>query len=63
MNALATPEAERPAHAPYGKACLNCVKSKTKCAGSDGEGKCERYVKSTISMKNVQVDEVHSSNS
>jgi hypothetical protein len=37
-------EAEKPSHAPYGKACMNCVKSKTRCAGGiDGE-KCERFV-------------------
>ncbi|KAF4631334.1 hypothetical protein G7Y89_g6795 [Cudoniella acicularis] len=29
-------------YAPYGKACLNCVKSKTRCASSTVEGKCER---------------------
>lgn len=37
-----TTEAERATHALYGKACLNCVKSKTRCAGS--EAKCERCV-------------------
>jgi len=31
-------------YAPYGKACLNCAKSKTRCTRSKVEGKCERYV-------------------
>lgn len=39
-------EAEKPSHAPYGKACLSCVKSKTRCVDRvDGE-KCERCVAS-----------------
>ncbi|KAF8862483.1 hypothetical protein BDZ45DRAFT_616763 [Acephala macrosclerotiorum] len=29
-------------YAPYGKACLNCAKSKTRCASSTSGGKCER---------------------
>lgn len=37
-------EAEKPSHAPYGKACLNCVKSKTRCAGLVAGEKCERFV-------------------
>jgi hypothetical protein len=32
------------AQTSYGKACVNCVKSKTKCAGANNEGKCDRYV-------------------
>jgi hypothetical protein len=43
-------EAERPTHAPYGKACLNCVKSKTRCAESDSEAKCERFVLLSIQL-------------
>jgi hypothetical protein len=33
------------AHAPYGKACASCVKSKTRCSPSANlrSGKCERY--------------------
>lgn len=43
-------EAEKPSHAPYGKACMNCVKSKTRCAGgTDGE-KCERFVFSGLKI-------------
>jgi hypothetical protein len=45
-----TTEAGRPTHAPYGKACLNCVKSKTRCAGSDSEAKCERFVLLSIQL-------------
>jgi hypothetical protein len=30
-------------HAAYGKACLSCVRSKTRCASPRGGGKCERY--------------------
>lgn len=29
-------------YASYGKACLNCVRSKTRCASSATGGKCER---------------------
>lgn len=32
------------ANAPYGKACLNCVRSKTRCAVLPSGPKCERYV-------------------
>lgn len=37
-------EAEKLSHAPYGKACLNCVKSKTRCASRVDKEKCERFV-------------------
>lgn len=33
------------ANAPYGKACLNCVRSKTRCAVLPSGPKCERYVR------------------
>ena len=29
--------------ASYGTACVNCVKSKTRCAAASDGGKCERY--------------------
>lgn len=31
-------------YAPYGKACLHCAKSKTRCAAASVGGKCERYI-------------------
>jgi len=34
---------EQHLYAKYGKACLNCVKSKTRCVTSPEGGKCERY--------------------
>jgi hypothetical protein len=37
-------ESEKPSHAPYGKACLNCVKSKTRCVGDVVAEKFERFV-------------------
>jgi hypothetical protein len=29
---------------PYGKACLNCVRNKTRCGGFSERHECERYV-------------------
>jgi hypothetical protein len=40
---MGVPGVNRP-YAAYGKACINCVRSKTRCAPSTIGGKCERYV-------------------
>lgn len=51
LEAETEAEADRVhAHASYGKACLNCVRSKTKCARSGSRDQCERYVWSNFSI-------------
>jgi hypothetical protein len=37
-------------YAPYGKACLNCTKSKTRCAVAAVGEKCERYTLDFFSL-------------